>query len=454
MKKCLICENEYNDICSLAKHIVRTHKITSNEYYDRYLKKENEGICIECGNKTCFLSLGRGYREFCSKICQGKSSVVKQRIKNTNIKKFGVENPFQSNIIKEKIKQTCLERYGVENPSMSEDIKNKKEEKSINKYGVRCTLEAVEIKEKSKQTNIEKYGVENPLQLDFIKDKYKQTCLEKYGVENISKLSKTREKAKNTMFERYGTKYYSSCNEFKEKQFNLWINEFNFKIKHHNLEYISNSKNKIKLKCLICNSIFNVYKSTLNRYLLNNSDICPTCFPRINNISNEEKKLVDYIKSIYNGEIIENDRNILNGQELDIYLPQLKIAFEFNGLYWHSDLYKDKNYHLNKTVKCEKQGIQLIHIFENEWINNKNKIEKYINDIISNNISIYSLPFKIENDKIIVDRKLNDGKILEKFGYELSKILISEKVNISLNNNEYNIYNCGYLIYEKSKNKL
>jgi hypothetical protein len=60
--------------------------------------------------------------------------------------------------------------------------------------------------------------------------------------------------------------------------------------------------------------------------------------------------VVDFIKSIYNGKIITNNRKILKGKELDIYLPDEKLAIEFDGIYWHS--LKDENYHLNKTKLC------------------------------------------------------------------------------------------------------
>lgn len=92
--------------------------------------------------------------------------------------------------------------------------------------------------------------------------------------------------------------------------------------------------------------------------------------------SNSEKEIVEYIKSIYNGNIIENDRTILDRKELDILLPELKLAIEFNGLYWRSELSgKDKNYHLNKTKLCKKKGIRLIHIFEDEWMNKKDIVK-------------------------------------------------------------------------------
>ena len=66
------------------------------------------------------------------------------------------------------------------------------------------------------------------------------------------------------------------------------------------------------------------------------------------------------------------NRIILEGKEVDILISSLGIAFEFNGLRWHSEEFgKDKNYHLNKLNECNKQGIKLIQIFEDEYVNNK-----------------------------------------------------------------------------------
>ena len=67
-----------------------------------------------------------------------------------------------------------------------------------------------------------------------------------------------------------------------------------------------------------------------------------------------------------------NNRKILHGQELDIYIPSYNIAIEYNGLFWHTERYgKDSKYHLNKLENCNKQGIKLIQIFEDEYTNSK-----------------------------------------------------------------------------------
>jgi hypothetical protein len=98
---------------------------------------------------------------------------------------------------------------------------------------------------------------------------------------------------------------------------------------------------------------------------------CPICKPKY---SKGEKELCGYIKTLYNGTIIENDRTVVRNPftnkmlELDIYLPDKKLAFEYNGDYWHST--DDIKYRDNqKKIQCRNNGINLITIFENEWLN-------------------------------------------------------------------------------------
>lgn len=105
-------------------------------------------------------------------------------------------------------------------------------------------------------------------------------------------------------------------------------------------------------------------------------------------VSEKEKNLLEYVKSIYNGLIITNSKIVIQGKELDIYIPSENLAIEFNGNYWHSSIFKYMNYHLDKTKACLKQGIRLIHVFEYEWDNEckQKEIKKLISEsLMSNN---------------------------------------------------------------------
>ena len=99
-------------------------------------------------------------------------------------------------------------------------------------------------------------------------------------------------------------------------------------------------------------------------------------------VSNDELNLLHFIKSIYSGEIIHNDTKLLHGLELDIYLPELAVAFELNGDRFHSDLYKTRHYHLKKTTECELNGVRLIHIWLCDWLSKPDIIKSQIKNIL------------------------------------------------------------------------
>ena len=77
-----------------------------------------------------------------------KSDTTKQKIKQTNLIKYGVENVFKNEEIKTKIKSTILEKYGVEYPSQNKQIRKKIKQTCINKYGVEHPSQNSEIAEK------------------------------------------------------------------------------------------------------------------------------------------------------------------------------------------------------------------------------------------------------------------------------------------------------------------
>ena len=110
--------------------------------------------------------------------------------------------------------------------------------------------------------------------------------------------------------------------------------------------------------------------------------------------SNTERELADFVKSL-GVDIIQNDKTILKGKELDIYIPEYKLALEFNGDYWHSTEKRNKAYHFEKSRQCEELGIHLLHIFEHEW--NNLETQQKLKDLICKILHI--------NQKIIYARK-------------------------------------------------
>ena len=118
-------------------------------------------------------------------------------------------------------------------------------------------------------------------------------------------------------------------------------------------------------------------------YIHLNGSGCIKC-AKASKRSKGEKELFEYINSIYPRKIIKNSRNQLDNQlELDIYLPELKLALEYNGDYWHK-LHEDRNpgYHENKRNQCIERGITLIEIWESKWKKNKDQIKLLIQEEI------------------------------------------------------------------------
>lgn len=118
---------------------------------------------------------------------------------------------------------------------------------------------------------------------------------------------------------------------------------------------------------------------------------CPICGSELKSFqSHGEQELSDIIRDsrIY---IETNVRSLIYPKEIDIYIPSKRTAIEFNGLFWHSELGgKDKYYHLNKTLACEKKGIQLIHVFENEWLQSRDLVISRILSKLGKSKRIYA----------------------------------------------------------------
>ena len=306
----------------------------------------------------------------------------------------------------EKVKQTCIEIYGCEHPAQSK-----------------------EVQKRTKQTNLKKYGCENVFQNKGIKDKIKQTCLERYGYKNPNQCKEIRER----------------LNKFRHNKSydNLILSFVKYGITPLFPKEEYNGYNKIyKWKCNKCGNIFEskIYTTGHNEecQLLPH---CWKCYPRLSGESKVELELLDFIKQYFPN--AHKDNELIKPQELDIVIPELKLAIEYNGNYWHSvEHYLEKygnldeyyGYHLNKTIETNKKGYRLIHIWENEY----NNLIPKLKDILEGKENL-----NFTEDTIKLDRSWYNNTEIP--GYELVEELPPEIVNRV----KFNVENCGYLVYQK-----
>lgn len=160
-----------------------------------------------------------------------------------------------------------------------------------------------------------------------------------------------------------------SCNKNKKLTNNEFIERSNIihnnKYDYSKAQYVNNTT-KV---CIICPR-HGEFWQTPKKHLLNQG--CPKCG---HIISKSEEEIAEFIKHNTNFEIIRNSRNIITPYELDIYIPEIKLAIEYNGDRWHSKEFgRGEDYHIMKSERCQELGIKLIHIFEHDYLKNKSYI--------------------------------------------------------------------------------
>ena len=272
--------------------------------------------------------------------------------------------------------------------SSDQKIKDIKEKKSYEKYGTKAPGMNADIKEKIIKTNQERYGSNCPLQNVDIKKKSQDTLFENYGVDNPNKSNDIIKKRIVTFSDNMRNKYLDI-----------------YKI--HGLYDIDYKNKKMFLKCEK-GHFFELELDLFHNRKTTDTLLCTICNPIDKHISGCEIQLQEFINENYGGVKNLNDRNILKPYELDIYLPDLKLAFEFNGLFYHSEKCIENNYHFKKTELCEQNNIRLIHIYEDDWIYKQEIVKSRILNLIG------KTPNKIHARKCVI-KEIIDNEILRKF---------------------------------------
>lgn len=203
---------------------------------------------------------------------------------------------------------------------------------------VKCAQNSDETRLKYKQTCLQKYGAENAAQSTYVQDKMKKTCLEKYGVENAFASEEIKQKIKESNIKKFGVENPQQNANIKAKSRQTLLQKYGITCGFHNHQDYTRSKGEIEL--------------------------------------------FDFISNIFKDAEYSN-RAVINPFELDIYIPSVNIGLEYDGDYWHS-LPNMIERDLVKNEICQRKGIRLIRVKENDWYHDvdiKNKILKEIHSL-------------------------------------------------------------------------
>lgn len=290
-----------------------------------------------------------------------KSDAIKKARNEANMSKYGVANPFQREDVKQKIKATLREKYGVDHPSRSDTIKQKTKLTCIQRYGVTTNLQAPAAKQNARSSLLEKFGSNSYFATAEFQNYIKMHNLEKYGSEYIIGTDYFTEKSKESRLKR--------CYE------NLFTHHVipNFDIEEYSGKYMSDKE--YSWYCTKCNNRFFKKFSSVDIFI-----DCPVCdkSDKLTGTSMGQREIEDFVRS--SGIYFESNKHGLfdDGRHVDIYIPSLKLAIEYNGTYWHSDKYKSNNYHSRKYLDLKEKGIRLIQIWDYQWDTDKEKVKTFL----------------------------------------------------------------------------
>ncbi|MDA3779153.1 MAG: hypothetical protein PF487_02790 [Bacteroidales bacterium] len=423
-------KNNFSEVYDCILKYCDNDKLWLNKLFDFIFQVKTSPLCSQCKKPLKFKNkMSIGYGTYCSKKCA--SIGTREKVKQTNLAKYGVDYPMQNTKILNKVKQTNLDKYGVTSTLSNPETQKKIEQTNLEKYGVDNPFKSGDIRKKIKQTNLEKYDVDNYSKTDECKEKTKETNLEKYGVASPLVLSKNRDKLKEANLKKFGVEYPFQNSEIRDKSKitmiktsgfenisltpyykykilnnlnNKWSNILNLNVT--DVQYV-NGYFKLNNYCNKHKSFKIKYDDLYNRIHLGCTTICTKCNPISKQSKIKENEINEFLLSL-DFEFKKNDRKILNGFEIDFYFPKSNMGIEFNGLYWHSNKFTEKKYHLNKTEECKNQGIQLLHIFEDEWIFKK----EIVKSIIKSKLGVTNT--KIFGRKTEI-REIDNNKLIREF---------------------------------------
>ena len=291
-----------------------------------------------------------------------------------------------------KQKATLMHKYGVENIRNIAGVEEKRKETMLKKYnslvspGTQAASKSrsQNLNTKGRKTLKERYGVSNPGQLPTHVDKCKETQLKNFGVSHFSKTPEYQKKLQDKREEKWTlflpkSIVFESISTNKQKQ-----------------EIYADPNKVIKFTCTECNSSEELPTETVKWRIINTGTCCIKC-SGISSGSIAQLEINQFIENLGFTTIL-NDKTILHPKHLDILIPSKNLAIEYNGLAYHNELRRGITYHNNKRLSTAAKGVQLIHIFEDEWVHTPEIVKsrlKYLLGCISTKIYARTCQIKL-----------------------------------------------------------
>lgn len=377
-----------------------------------------------------------------------QSDLVKAKVIQTNQYRYGCDNVAQSPEVQDKMKATMLDRHGVENAFQSKEVQDRIKATNLEKFGTEYAIQSKVVKDKAIETMLERHGVIHPRQnseinrkgietfkahmedINFAKarnERHKGTMNELYEGNGFASPSLSK-RARATMQEKYQVDYFPQSHEWKEKYeatslvrygesnpmksqaikqkvsdslsasknvpWPAYLNMKNsdklselLKFKENPREYVLSLKDDLRTEPAIAEMV-GVSPSAISAYVISHNlyDIVHV------SKSGMEDCICEFLDSL-NVAYVRNTRQVISPLELDIYLPEHRIAIECNPTITHNSSFCDPwggepkhyKYHQDKSIQCRNKDVFLFHIFGYEWTNRTDVVKSMLMNLVNAN---------------------------------------------------------------------
>lgn len=319
----------------------------------RTLINVRKGFRPFCGNQNSCACNREAQQNNKAGLTQEQKTAIKEKRRKTNREKYGYDFASQNVLVKEKAEQTCIERYGAKAPTLNPTVLAKAQSTILENWGVEWPQQHENIRQKTREVFEEAYGGICPSKNPEVVEKTKATNLEKYGV--LAPFLQPESVLKNQISMRNKT-YVSQISSRQDLQplfsYEAFVNstvdaEHTFQCVACNTCFTSAVNGDTHLRCLVCFPRKETWGET-----------CIKKFLQLNNIA-----------------FSQWNRELIKPLEVDFFIPDHKLAVEFNGTYYHRyQKLGDKKYHQRKWQLCRDKGVRLIQIWEHELSNKPNVI--------------------------------------------------------------------------------
>lgn len=303
---------------------------------------------------------------------------------------------------------------------------------NVMKHGVAHMSHIEGSREKANATFKKNY-IDNEEGRKQLAEKVKQTNLKKFGTANPNSNLEVQLKAAKTL---YGDKFKGEEN-FYRMRYALYHKEALVEEINKVDEYSRNYRHLSELWQLAEHRIYEAVKEF---------DLIDMLNKRSYNTSAIEKEICGRIRNIFSNLNVENNvKYIIPPQELDIWIPEIKVAIEINGSYWHSERFVSEEYHQNKSLNCLNLGVGLYHCYEKDlekdFEQEFNRIVNFINCYVNNSSSCNTAC-------IDIDMSHNNGANLIKEGYVLKNV---RKPRVYYQFDNKNVYDAGIATFTREE---